>query len=141
MTDRLLVDLGVDGRVSVLAWPEGEAFPSPAGEPVELGWPLDADALEELRWYLEDYLRAPFDVTDVLILEPFRPSGGRRSGEPGILDQFNQILPGKFADPACPQQHRWVPVEMRRREERRSVILDQCLFVGLRRHQNTITSG
>ena len=25
-----------------------------------LAWPLDAGALEELRWYLEDYMRAPF---------------------------------------------------------------------------------
>jgi len=25
-------------------------------------WPLDGDGLEELRWYLEDYLRAPFGV-------------------------------------------------------------------------------
>ena len=27
-----------------------------------LAWPLDADALEDLRWYLEDYLLAPFGV-------------------------------------------------------------------------------
>ena len=25
-----------------------------------MAWPLDTDALEDLRWYLEDYLRAPF---------------------------------------------------------------------------------
>jgi hypothetical protein len=24
-----------------------------------LAWPLDAEALEDLRWYLEDYLLAP----------------------------------------------------------------------------------
>jgi hypothetical protein len=29
-----------------------------------LAWPLDADALEDLRWYLEDYLLAPFGVWD-----------------------------------------------------------------------------
>src|SRR5262249_41362986 len=52
---------GADGRVSVSTWLDGE-LPSPAGEPVELVWPLDAEALEELRWYLEDYLRAPFGV-------------------------------------------------------------------------------
>lgn len=40
---------------------EGE-LPSPAGEPAEVVWPLDADVLEDLRWYLEDYLRAPFGV-------------------------------------------------------------------------------
>ena len=27
-----------------------------------LTWPLDTDALEDLRWYLEDYLLAPFGV-------------------------------------------------------------------------------
>src|SRR5262249_40448663 len=60
-TDRLLVDVGADGRVSVSTWLDGE-LPSPGSEPVELVWPLDAEALEELRWYLEDYLRAPFGV-------------------------------------------------------------------------------
>ncbi len=61
MTDRLLVDVGVDGRVVVSTWLDGE-LPSPVGEPVELAWPLSDDELEELRWYLEDYLRAPFGV-------------------------------------------------------------------------------
>jgi hypothetical protein len=61
VTDRLLVDLGADGWVSVSTWPDGE-LPSPVGEPFELAWPLNADALEDLRWYLEDYLRAPFGV-------------------------------------------------------------------------------
>ncbi len=61
MTDRLLVDLGADGRMSVSTWLDGE-LPNPVGEPVRVVWPLDADALEDLRWYLEDYLRAPFGV-------------------------------------------------------------------------------
>ncbi|MGH3934889.1 MAG: CHAT domain-containing protein [Pseudonocardiaceae bacterium] len=61
MTDRLLVDLGADGRVSVSTWLDGE-LPNPVGEPAGVVWPLDADALEDLRWYLEDYLRAPFGV-------------------------------------------------------------------------------
>ncbi|MGH3822348.1 MAG: tetratricopeptide repeat protein [Pseudonocardiaceae bacterium] len=61
MTDRLLVDVGADGRVSVSTWLDGE-LPNSVGKPGELVWPLDADALEELRWYLEDYLRAPFGV-------------------------------------------------------------------------------
>lgn len=55
------MDVSTDGRVSVSIWLDGE-LPSPAGEPAALVWPLDADALEELRWYLEDYLRAPFGV-------------------------------------------------------------------------------
>ncbi|MFN2497216.1 MAG: CHAT domain-containing protein, partial [Pseudonocardiaceae bacterium] len=62
MTDRLLVDLGTDGRVSVSTQLEGEQSAHPTGEPFELVWPLDSDAMEDLRWYLEDYLRAPFGV-------------------------------------------------------------------------------
>ena len=62
MADRLFVDLTADGRVSVGTWLEGELPGGAAGEPGALGWPLDADALEELRWYLEDYLRVPFGV-------------------------------------------------------------------------------
>ena len=62
MADRLFVDLTPDGRVSVGSWLEGELPGGVAGEPCALAWPLDADALEDLRWYLEDYLRAPFGV-------------------------------------------------------------------------------
>ncbi|HEV2809892.1 MAG TPA: tetratricopeptide repeat protein [Acidimicrobiales bacterium] len=62
MSDRLLVDHGDDGRVSVSAWFDGELAPTPASQPFELCWPLDAEALDDLRWYLEDYLRAPFGV-------------------------------------------------------------------------------
>ncbi len=60
MADRLLVELGGDGRVSVGTWLDGD-LPQ-MGEPRELTCPLDDDALEDLRWYLEDYLRAPFEV-------------------------------------------------------------------------------
>jgi tetratricopeptide (TPR) repeat protein len=62
VVDRLFVDLTADGRVSVSTMLEGELPGGAAGEPGALDWPLDADALEELRWYLEDYLRAPFGV-------------------------------------------------------------------------------
>ena len=62
VTDRLLVELAADGRVSVVPWLEGELPGGAAGEPFQLVWPLDGDGLEELRWYLEDYLRAPFGV-------------------------------------------------------------------------------
>jgi tetratricopeptide (TPR) repeat protein len=62
MTDRLLVDLDPSGRASVSVWLDGEFSASAVGKPRPLKWPLDADALEELRWYLEDYLRAPFGV-------------------------------------------------------------------------------
>ena len=60
MADRLLVDLGEDGWVSVGTWLDGE-LPA-AGKPGELAWPLAGEALEDLRWYLEDYLRMPFGV-------------------------------------------------------------------------------
>ena len=58
----MFVDLTADGRVSVGTVLEGELPGGAAGEPGALDWPLDADALEDLRWYLEDYLRAPFGV-------------------------------------------------------------------------------
>jgi tetratricopeptide (TPR) repeat protein len=62
VAEQLLVDLAADGRVSFISR-HGQHRPADtAGEPFELGWPLDGDALEELRWYLEDYLRAPFGV-------------------------------------------------------------------------------
>jgi tetratricopeptide (TPR) repeat protein len=61
MVDRLLVDLTADGRASVASWLDGDDLPA-NGEPFEAAWPLDANALEDLRWYLEDYLSAPFGV-------------------------------------------------------------------------------
>jgi tetratricopeptide (TPR) repeat protein len=60
MADRLVVDLGGDGQAAVLAWPEGGLPEEVARAP--LAWPLDAGALEDLRWYLEDYLSAPYGV-------------------------------------------------------------------------------
>ena len=60
MPDRLVVDLGGDGQAKVLSWPDGE-LPAELSQ-APLAWPLDAAALEDLRWYLEDYLLAPFGV-------------------------------------------------------------------------------
>ena len=60
MPDRLLVDLGNDGQADVQFWPDG-GLPEPVSR-APLTWPLDAEALEDLRWYLEDYLQAPFGV-------------------------------------------------------------------------------
>jgi hypothetical protein len=60
MPDRLLVDLDTDGQVTVQTWPEGELPQEVSRAP--LAWPLDTDALANLRWYLEDYLRVPFGV-------------------------------------------------------------------------------
>jgi hypothetical protein len=55
-----MVDLGADGTAGVLSWPDG-GLPEEASR-APLAWPLDADALGDLRWYLEDYLLAPFGV-------------------------------------------------------------------------------
>ncbi|WP_344341603.1 tetratricopeptide repeat protein [Kitasatospora putterlickiae] len=55
-----MLDLHADGRMSVTEWPPGAGVPAPS---VDAGWlrrPLDDSALENLRWYLEDYLRTPF---------------------------------------------------------------------------------
>ncbi|WP_181362148.1 CHAT domain-containing protein, partial [Streptomyces sp. MA5143a] len=62
MTERLLLEVAEGGRVTVQSWPAGELIPSRVGEPVALDQPLDGPVLEELRWYLEEYLRAPFGV-------------------------------------------------------------------------------
>ncbi|WP_189841437.1 CHAT domain-containing tetratricopeptide repeat protein [Streptomyces umbrinus] len=62
MAERLVLDVDEDGRVSVSACRANEALSNRVGDPVPLVWPLDGPALEELRWYLEDYLRAPFGV-------------------------------------------------------------------------------
>ena len=58
--DRLLVDLAGDGWAGVLSWPDGGLPEEVSRGP--LAWPLDGEALEDLRWYLEDYLLAPFGV-------------------------------------------------------------------------------
>lgn len=61
VADRLLVDLTADGLVSV--WQTlGDEVPSPVAQPTPLEYPLATDELEDLRWYVEDYLRAPFGV-------------------------------------------------------------------------------
>jgi len=60
LPDRLLVDLRGDGQAVVQSWPDG-GLPEEVSR-AALSWPLDADALEDLRWYVEDYLLAPFGV-------------------------------------------------------------------------------
>ena len=60
MTDRLIVDLDGAGRVRVSTVEDGE--PPQSDDPAEFARPLDEDALEDLRWYLEDYLLAPYGV-------------------------------------------------------------------------------
>jgi hypothetical protein len=60
LPDRLVVDLVADGQVAVSSWPDGGFSEEVSRAP--LAWPLDDDALEDLRWYLEDYLLAPYGV-------------------------------------------------------------------------------
>jgi hypothetical protein len=62
MADRLVVDLTDQDQVAVSTWPAGDLAPSPVGEPQPLQLPLDKEALEDLRWYVEDYLRVPYGV-------------------------------------------------------------------------------
>ena len=71
MTDRLVVDLGADGVIRVGTVLD-EGLPS-SGEAAALSWPLDGDVLEDLRWYLEDYLIAPYGV--------YEDRGARIAGE------------------------------------------------------------
>jgi tetratricopeptide (TPR) repeat protein len=59
MSDRLLVDVGADRRVTV-GVQRGDELPDVAGASFDLAWPLSGEDLDELRWYLEDYLRAPY---------------------------------------------------------------------------------
>ena len=60
MANRLLVDLEEDALVTVSVSPE-RGLPEKVASR-SLDWPLDDVALEDLRWYLEDYLKAPFGV-------------------------------------------------------------------------------
>jgi tetratricopeptide (TPR) repeat protein len=56
----LLVDLDTDGQARIATWPDG-GLPEEVSR-ARLNWPLDGAALEDLRWYLEDYLLAPYGV-------------------------------------------------------------------------------
>ena len=63
--------------------------------------------------------------------EPVLGPAGRRLGQPRVLHHLGQLLQRELADPAGPQQHGGVAVEVRRGEERRGVVLDQGELVGL----------
>jgi hypothetical protein len=64
VTDRLLLDLGLDGHTVVSVLGDAEEYPHPVGDPAPVGWPMNAAEMEDLRWYLEDYLAVPFGVYD-----------------------------------------------------------------------------
>lgn len=59
---RLLVDQIEDGRIRIGFRRSGQEFDEPPGEPTEFLSPLGSVDLEDLRWYLEEYLAAPFAV-------------------------------------------------------------------------------
>ncbi|MFD0466938.1 hypothetical protein ACFQ0B_00405 [Nonomuraea thailandensis] len=61
MIDRLLVDIADGGLLSLSMWQAGE-LPQRVGEPAPLVLPLDQGSLEDLRWYLEEYLNHPYAV-------------------------------------------------------------------------------
>ena len=56
------MDLNGDGLCSVSWMRQGAKSPEVVTAGLPLAWPLDGAAAEELRWYLEDYLVAPFAV-------------------------------------------------------------------------------
>jgi hypothetical protein len=59
---------------------------------------------------------------------------GEARAEPGVVHYFGQLLQRELADPAAPHQYRGVAIKVRRGEERRILVLDQGLLVGLQRH-------
>ena len=62
MSHRLLVEELTDGRVQVRWRRSGQEDDEPAGAPMPFVSPFGKDEREDLRWYLEDYLIAPFAV-------------------------------------------------------------------------------
>jgi hypothetical protein len=62
MPNRLIVQDVSGDRVQVSLRRSRQEFEEAFGEPIAFAPPLDAKAREDLRWYLEDYLIAPFAV-------------------------------------------------------------------------------
>ncbi len=62
MTHRLMVAEQPDGRVAVALQRSGQIFPEAAGDAVQFDSPFGVAEREDIRWYLEDYLIAPFAV-------------------------------------------------------------------------------
>ncbi len=95
MVNRLIVQEHSDGRVAVALQRAGQLVAEPAGEPIAFAAPLDAAAREDLRWYLEDYLTAPFGVYE----ERGPAIAGRMSGWGEALFEalFGAGKPGRDA--------------------------------------------
>ncbi|HZR48336.1 MAG TPA: tetratricopeptide repeat protein [Streptosporangiaceae bacterium] len=64
MADRLIVDLNRDGTARMSVQLDGDDL-ADGTAPFGLTWPLDGQALDDLRFYLEDYLRLPSGVYQV----------------------------------------------------------------------------
>ncbi len=62
MSHRLTIEELSDDRVRVGLRRSGQDFEEGSAEPVAFASPLGAADREDLRWYLEDYLTAPFAV-------------------------------------------------------------------------------
>ena len=62
MPNRLIVEELSDGLVRMGFRRAGQEFDDVAGEPIPFASPFGKQELEDLRWYLEDYLTAPFAV-------------------------------------------------------------------------------
>jgi tetratricopeptide (TPR) repeat protein len=62
MPNRLLVEELSEGQVQVGFRRAGQDFDEVAGQPVPFSSPFEPAEREDLRWYLEDYLIAPFAV-------------------------------------------------------------------------------
>src|SRR5829696_165128 len=63
--------------------------------------------------------------------QPLLGTVRRRPREPGVLDDFLQLGQGQLTQAAGPHEHRRMPVEMARGEERCRLVLDQRLLLGL----------
>jgi len=90
----------------VSSWVEGEFPGSVGGGPLALVWPSGADVLEDLRWYLEDYLRAPFGVyghrgVAVASTPVFCADGSRPARGPGRTGVANEAAPAVCWDLPC----------------------------------------
>jgi hypothetical protein len=61
MPTRLILQ-EADGQVQVLLHRDGHLLPEPSGPSLPFEPPLSPEEREDLRWYLEDYLDAPYAV-------------------------------------------------------------------------------
>ncbi|WP_432877221.1 hypothetical protein ACQPYH_28290 [Kribbella sp. CA-245084] len=62
MGERLLADVQEDGSIRITATPMTGGPGASQWESADSAWTINDDELEQLRWYLEDYLTTPFGV-------------------------------------------------------------------------------